>query len=241
MSTTTVQNSEENVWIGGDVAPFGVSYGKMMMWFFLVSDAFTFASFLIAYGGIRFGQNWWPDPNGVFNAVPGLHGMDLPLVFVTIMTFILIISSVTMVLAVYEGHHGNRKAVMKYLFFTILGGSAFLGCQAIEWTHLIHNGMTLFYNPFGEIDGKTVLLTAKDIANGVQNGPAAFGALFFVITGFHGSHVLSGIVLLVVAFANTVGGTYEKRGHYEMVEKIGLYWHFVDLVWVFVFLVFYLI
>tara|TARA_Y100001954_G_scaffold85777_1_gene94092 strand:- start:171 stop:959 length:789 start_codon:yes stop_codon:yes gene_type:complete len=262
MSTVSVQG-DKKVW-GGLSLPFKATYGKVMMWFFLVSDAFTFSTFLIAYGHLRHIHSWWPDPNVVFssflgyggelfNSAAAAEGMDAgyaPLMFVSLMTFILIVSSVTMVLAVYEGHHMNRKSVAWWMFYTILGGSAFLGCQAIEWTHLIHQGMFIdiinakAFNPFGHAVGslKTVLVTPEMVAAGTHvAGPVAFAALFFVITGFHGSHVLSGVIINIVILVNVIGGTYEKRGHYEMVEKVGLYWHFVDLVWVFVFLLFYLI
>ena len=236
------QNTPSGLWSGGK-EPFRASYGKVMMWFFLVSDAFTFASFLIAYGYLRFSSPWWPDPNIVFNAFPGL-GEGFPLLFVSLMTFILIASSVTMVLAVYEGHHMNKQNVVLYLLLTILGGAMFLGCQAIEWTHLIHNGLSLSFNPYVPTEaGETMLVSMQELMSGAhfENGPKGFGMVFFVVTGFHGSHVFSGVVLLIIALVQTIGGIYERRGHYEMVEKIGLYWHFVDLVWVFVFLLFYLI
>ncbi len=226
------------------------SYGKLMMWFFLLSDAFTFSALLISYGLIRYSakanvfpeegasyiasQEAWPIPDFVFNAVPFLHGYHLPLVFVGIMTFILIMSSVTMVLAVEAGHRMDKMAVQKYLLWTILGGITFLGCQAWEWSHFIHG-----------TDGGLLLADGTRIfgANLAENeyGPQLFADLFFFITGFHGTHVFSGVVLLFLIFYNTAVGTYQQRGHYEMVEKIGLYWHFVDLVWVFVFTFFYLI
>ena len=238
-----VEFEHEGSWKGGS-KPFGASYGKIMMWFFLVSDAFTFATFLIAYGGIRFTQDWWPDPAEVFSSFPGIDA-HVPLAFVTLMTFILIASSVTMVMAVFEGHHMNRKSVVWWMLATVIGGAAFLGCQAIEWTHLLHQGLSFWSNPFQPgADGiSTVVKTAEQMTSAAAHEIKAlnFGQLFFVITGFHGSHVLSGVIILIVVLANVVGGTYEKRGSYEMVEKVGLYWHFVDLVWVFVFLVFYLI
>src|SRR6186713_3448215 len=127
----------EQKWWSGGKSPFNVEYGKLMMWYFLMSDAFTFGAFLISYGTIRFSQNYWPDPNHVFNALPFAGHANLPLAFVSLMTFILIISSVTMVLAVHEGHKMNRKGVERYMLWTILGGVAFLACQAWEWTHLI--------------------------------------------------------------------------------------------------------
>lgn len=170
----------------------------------------------------------------MFNAFPGLHGVDIPLAFVALMTMILIFSSVTMVLAVEAGHRMDKNDVQKWLLWTILFGAMFLGCQAWEWTHFItgsDNGLKM-------ADGSTVFganLTVNEY------GPVLFADLFFFITGFHGTHVFSGVCLLVWSFIATVNGTFHKRGHYEMVEKIGLYWHFVDLVWVFVFTFFYLI
>jgi cytochrome c oxidase subunit 3 len=270
----------------------------------LLSDAFTFAGFLIAYGALRFSSPSWPVPDFVFSTAPfGIH--DAPLIFVTIMSFLLIISSVTMVRAVQEGHRENKKAVVFWMFLTIIGGAGFLGCQAWEWTNLIgKENMSVTTNPFGShIDAGVYLdekgnasaesfkagasyllhkseegghdgahaeghhiLSKGDHSNAFVDkdgfihrkfkvtsgpnsgevateefGPKAFGALFFFITGFHGFHVLSGVAFLTIIMINVASGVYAARKNgYEMVEKIGLYWHFVDLVWVFVFLVFYL-
>jgi cytochrome c oxidase subunit III len=251
---TATTAPEQDVWNGG-VSPMGVSYGKLMMWFFLLSDAFTFSGLLITYGYVRsahpafhgladafvFSHDYWPVPEKVFEAVPFLHGVSLPLVFVGIMTFILIMSSVTMVLAVEAGHRMDRKAVEKWMLWTILGGITFLSCQAWEWTHFIVG-----------TDTPTIM---KDFVNGAwitkeitganlhinQYGPQDFADFFFFITGFHGFHVFSGVLLNFLIYYNTVTGVYQRRGHYEMVEKVGLYWHFVDLVWVFVFTFFYLV
>jgi cytochrome c oxidase subunit III len=223
-------------WDGGS-SPMNASYGKLMMWFFLLSDAFTFSALLITYGLVRsshaayngavdlftFSQTYWPIPEKVFEAVPFLHGWELPLVFVGIMTFVLIMSSVTMVLAVEAGHRMDRQAVEKWMLWTLLGGICFLSCQAWEWSHFIHGsgvGASLSYNEYG---------------------PPDFAAFFFFITGFHGFHVFSGVCFNFLIYYNTVMGVYDRRGHYEMVEKVGLYWHFVDLVWVFVFTFFYLV
>ncbi len=214
-------------WWSGGYSPFNVSYGKLMMWYFLMSDAFTFGALLISYGTIRFMSTSWPDPNEVFRSFPGMGEAHMPLVFVSLMTFILIMSSVTMVLAVHAGHMRNRKDVAKWMIWTIVGGIAFLSCQAWEWTHLFHEGAWWGRNPFSNING-TVASTN-------------FTNFFFTITGFHGLHVTSGVVLNIVILANVLKGTYEERGHYEMIEKVGLYWHFVDLVWVFVFTCFYLL
>jgi cytochrome c oxidase subunit III len=292
MSTVAVQQTK---WWSGGKSPFNISYGKVMMWYFLMSDAFTFGAFLISYGTIRFSVNFWADPNHVFNSFPFAGHANLPLAFVSLMTFILIASSVTMVLAVHEGHKMNKKGVEKYMILTIIGGFAFLGCQAWEWTHLLtgehiallNDGTlsvlptTVTANPWG------AELSAQEIAKALQNtsneqlsaiaatlhhtaggahhdlstlsngelikmiqdagiqanhtGPIAFGGYFFGITGFHGFHVFSGVIINIVMYIKTKLNHFEMRGHYEMIEKAGLYWHFVDLVWVFVFLCFYLI
>ncbi|MBI1222479.1 MAG: cytochrome oxidase subunit III [Bacteroidetes bacterium] len=253
MSTHPVaSNNSGSVWRGG-VSPFNVSYGKLMMWIFLLSDAFTFSSLLISYGAERFSffgnvDTPWPMPDMVFNHFPFMHHIHLPLFFVSLMTFILIFSSVTMVLAVEAGHRMAKKEVAKYMLLTILGGLAFLSCQAWEWTQFIGDGATLHGNHFSL--SAAGLEYAKTLHVGGhyewhdnlrQAGPGVFSALFFIVTGFHGFHVFSGVVLNVIIYINVLKGTYEKRGHYEMVEKVGLYWHFVDLVWVFVFTFFYLI
>ena len=224
MSTTTAALPTK-LWNGGK-SPFNVEYGKLMMWYFLMSDAFTFGAFLISYGTIRFSSNGWPNPNEVFQSFPGL-GSGLPLMFVSLMTFILIISSVTMVLAVHAGHNMDKKAVVKNLILTIIGGIAFLSCQAWEWTHLHAEGAWWGLNPFMNADG--------------TQSSTNFTNYFFTITGFHGFHVLSGVVINIVMLIMTLTDQFEKRGHYLMIEKAGLYWHFVDLVWVFVFTCFYLI
>jgi cytochrome c oxidase subunit 3 len=213
-------------WTGGR-SPFNVEYGKLMMWYFLMSDAFTFGAFLIAYGTVRMSSNGWPDPNEVFHSFPGAGDANLPLAFVSLMTFILIVSSVTMVLAVHEGHKMNRAGVVKWLGWTIIGGIAFLGCQAWEWNHLYHQGAWWGANPFLNADG------TKSSTN--------FSNFFFTITGFHGFHVFSGVVINIIMLIMAMKGDFDKRGHYLMIEKTGLYWHFVDLVWVFVFLCFYLL
>ena len=247
----TAAFEEKPMWAGGR-SPFNVSYGKLMMWIFLLSDAFTFSSLLVGYGAIRFSFSTaavkWPDPAAIFNHFPFMHGYFLPLLFVSLMTFILIFSSVTMVLAVEAGHRNSKKEVSKYMFYTILGGLAFLGCQAWEWTQFIGDGGRLDSNFFGITEQGYKHLSTVSFGDhfhwneGDRTwGPVPFASLFFIVTGFHGFHVFSGVVINVIIWINTIRGTYEKRGHYEMVEKTGLYWHFVDLVWVFVFTFYYLI
>ena len=245
-STTSVQAPGRSVWDGG-VSPMGVSYGKLMMWFFLLSDAFTFSALLITYGLVRsshptyggevenfiFSQAYWPIPEKVFEAIPFID-IHAPLIFVGIMTFVLIMSSVTMVLAVEAGQRMDRVAVEKWMLWTILGGITFLSCQAWEWAHFIHGAHA------GDALAPATTFFGANLAHN-QYGPPDFAAFFFFITGFHGFHVFSGVCLNFLIYYNTVMGTYERRGHYEMVEKVGLYWHFVDLVWVFVFTFFYLV
>lgn len=273
MSTAAIVNEEStNVWGGGN-APMNASYGKLMMWFFLLSDAFTFSGLLIAYGYARFKHvadlDWgvleWPVPEKVFAAFPfmdlfGIH--HAPLVFVGIMTFILIMSSVTMVLAVEAGHRMDKAAVEKWMLWTVVGGITFLGCQAWEWMHFIHgHEATIIVDGFGAAkwnvvgesvkmisSGDVVALSGKtyEVVEGAslaanEYGPKLFADFFFFITGFHGTHVLSGVIINIIIFYNVANNVYNERGHYEMIEKVGLYWHFVDLVWVFVFTFFYLL
>jgi cytochrome c oxidase subunit III len=239
------------IWAGGR-SPFNVSYGKLMMWIFLLSDAFTFSSLLVGYGAIRFSyagsSTPWPSPDLVFNHFPGFHGVHLPLLFVSLMTFILIGSSVTMVLAVEAGQRKANKEVAKYMLLTIIGGIMFLSCQAWEWTQFINEGGRLDSNMFGftkEAYEEAHKLKLGDPFHFTEAdhipGPVPFASLFFIVTGFHGFHVFSGVIINIVIYLNVLAGTYQKRGHYEMVEKVGLYWHFVDLVWVFVFTFYYLI
>ncbi|PSK94664.1 cytochrome c oxidase subunit 3 [Taibaiella chishuiensis] len=248
-STATATTSK---W-GGGQSPYNVSYGKIMMWFFLLSDALTFGALLISYGTTRFASNVWPDPNEVFHSFPVLSDLlhkPMPLMFVSLMTFILILSSVTMVLAVHAGHYNDKKGVIRWMLLTIIGGICFLACQAWEWTHLYHTGA--WWGSFidAPLDSVKHLFnmhkpgTAEAIAANpsvAANATHDFYNYFFTITGFHGAHVTSGVILNIMLLINTVNGTYERRGHYEMVEKVGLYWHFVDLVWVFVFTCFYLL
>ena len=331
-STVASTGTEGKTWGGGN-KPLKASYGKMMMWFFIVSDALTFSGFLAAYGFSRFKFiKEWPIADEVFTHVPFLHGQELPMIYVAFMTFILIMSSVTMVLAVDAGHHMNKAKVTLYMFLTIIGGLIFVGSQAWEWATFIqgdygavqtNGGNILQFGEYVTVDGKekfkrisidefaiasegvraqherknglwfvaeeslppyivseiynglaansnilvrtqlineegekTVLSREESLKQIKENGKlvvkganlkvneygtSLFADFFFFITGFHGFHVFSGVVLNIIIFFNVVLGTYERRGSYEMVEKVGLYWHFVDLVWVFVFTFFYLV
>jgi cytochrome c oxidase subunit 3 len=176
------------------------------MWIFIVTDGLLFSGLLCGYGFLRMASLMpWPNRSEVFS-IP----------FIALMTFILITSSMFMATAVMAARLGDRKKALWNLIFTIAGGAAFLACQAIEWTHLIHDGARLTSNPWG---------------------PPQFGAAFFVLTGFHGSHVLSGLVILVITAIRSALGKTPAQG----IELAGLYWHFVDLVWVFIFTLFYLV
>ena len=323
-ATVTTANSEEKTWGGGN-EPMGASYGKLMMWFFIVSDALTFSGFLAAYGFSRFKFiETWPIADEVFTHFPFMHGVSAPMYYVALMTFILIFSSVTMVLAVDAGHQMKKSKVALYMFLTIIGGLIFVGSQAWEWKNFIKGEYGAIETKGGSLlqfvdkDGhqvaladfaqtlhgereqltrnkgkwfmsepalpsysvaevqagfkahpellirtevlnkekKKTILSREDSearlsqahyvvegANLVRNeyGNKLFADFFFFITGFHGFHVISGIVINCIIFFNVLIGTYEKIKCYEMVEKVGLYWHFVDLVWVFVFTVFYLV
>ncbi|MGV6829680.1 MAG: cytochrome c oxidase subunit 3 [Flavobacteriales bacterium] len=325
MNTTVAhKDTKKTIW-GGANRPLNASYGKMMMWFFIVSDALTFSGFLASYGLSRFKFiDSWPIADEVFTHIPFIHG-NFPMYYVAFMTFILIFSSVTMVLAVDAGHHMKKNKVILYLFLTIIGGLIFVGSQAWEWKTFIkgsygavetkggrilqfvdkdHNHVAIgdfsidipsqrtnhtdnegiwfesetqqtTYNlaevkkgflandnllirtQYLDENGNHTVLSRKESIAKMNNeavsvveganlkhneyGTPLFADFFFFITGFHGFHVFSGVIINIIVFFNVILGTYERRGHYEMVEKVGLYWHFVDLVWVFVFTVFYLV
>lgn len=341
-ATVTTAKSEGKTWGGGN-EPMGASYGKLMMWFFIVSDALTFTGFLAAYGLSRFKFiETWPLPDEVYNHFPFMHGVDAPMYYVALMTFILIFSSVTMVLAVDAGHHMKKGKVAFYMFLTIIGGFIFLGSQAWEWKNFIKgeygaieteggsilqfvdaSGNRVKLEEFAALLGESrvqhtadkgvwfssesalpsfsvaevqagfkanpnllirtevlyqateankadktlhptlnekpkqksiltrqasedMLAKAHYVVEGAnlkrnEYGSRLFADFFFFITGFHGFHVFTGVMINCIVFFNVILGTYEKRRSYEMVEKVGLYWHFVDLVWVFVFTFFYLV
>lgn len=203
-NTTASPEAMSAAWTGG-VSPFAVSWQKLMMWIFIVTDALLFAGLLVAYGVVRVQSPTWPNQNVAFD-----------MNYITLMTFTLITSSATMACAVAAATVGNKKHVTAFLWATILGGLAFLGMQVYEWSHFIHEGARLTSNPWGV---------------------PQFSAAFFIITGFHGMHVTTGVTILLVVAIRSALGKYSAQG----VENAGLYWHFVDLVWVFVFALFYLV
>ena len=270
MAGHTENISRSELW-GGDGSPFRISYGKQWMWMFLVSDALTFGGLLTAYGFARHSAPSWPIGEETFNAMPFL-GSGYPLLYVALMTFILIVSSVTMVLAVEAAHRLDKKGVIKWLLLTVIGGFFFVGSQAWEWYHFIHGshfGSILTAEGWAVVDfneanemilrmGRGLTIVGAEASTLYENATASmqganlieneyaplvpqYANFFFFITGFHGFHVFSGVVFNLIILINVVKGVYDKRGHYEMVEKVGLYWHFVDLVWVFVFTFFYLL
>ena len=214
-------------WASDQRAFKSASWGKAMMWIFLLSDTFIFSCFLLSYMTVRSSTTVpWPNPSQVF----ALHigGRDIPLILIAIMTFVLITSSGTMAMAVNFGYRRDRKKTAILMLLTALLGATFVGMQAFEWTKLIMEGVRPWENPWGA---------------------AQFGSSFFMITGFHGTHVTIGVIFLLIVAAKVWRGDYDRgtrgfftsrRGNYEAVEIMGLYWHFVDLVWVFIFAFFYL-
>jgi cytochrome c oxidase subunit 3 len=201
-----------------DKQTFRVPWGKAMMWIFLLSDTFIFTCFLTGYMNVRVSTPVpWPNPSEVFGL--DVFGYSVPLLLIGIMTFDLITSSGTMALAVNYGYRRDRGRTAALMFLTAAFGAVFVSMQAFEWTKLIVvEGVRPWGNPMGA---------------------SQFGAAFFMITGFHGLHVSAGVVYLSIVAFKVLRGDYEKKG-YEIVEIAGLYWHFVDLVWVFIFAFFYL-
>ena len=215
-------------WSSDQRAFKNVPWGKAMMWIFLLSDTFIFSCFLLSYMTVRMSTTVpWPNPSEVFALSFG--GEPIPLILIAIMTFILITSSGTMVLAVNYGYRRDRAKTAVYLLITAAFGAAFVSMQAFEWTKLIvDEGVRPWVNPMGA---------------------AQFGSSFFMITGFHGFHVSIGVLFLILIARKVWRGDYDtekhgfftsRKGRYEIVETMGLYWHFVDLVWVFIFAFFYL-
>ncbi|MES2363764.1 MAG: heme-copper oxidase subunit III family protein [Pseudomonadota bacterium] len=202
-----------------DRQAFQVSWGKAMMWIFLLSDTFIFSCFLTGYMTVRVSTTVaWPNPSQVFALQVG--GADVPLLLIAIMTFVLISSSGTMAMAVNCAYRRDRINAATLMILTAALGEAFVAMQAFEWSKLIlHEGIRPWGNPMGA---------------------AQFGSAFFMITGFHGLHVSAGVIYLLVVATRLLRGRYEAAGNYQIVEIAGLYWHFVDLVWVFIFALFYL-
>ncbi|MGE7957141.1 heme-copper oxidase subunit III family protein [Pseudomonas sp. NPDC089530] len=195
-----------------------VPWGKVMMWIFLLSDTFIFTCFLTGYMSVRISSTVpWPNPSEVFALTIG--GAKIPLILIAIMTFVLISSSGTMAMAVNFAYRRVRSKCAALMLATAAFGATFVSMQAFEWSKLIAEGVRPWANPMGA---------------------AQFGASFFMITGFHGLHVSVGVIYLCIVAFKVLRGDYERSGNYQIVEIAGLYWHFVDLVWVFIFAFFYL-
>ena len=202
----------------GDKEAFHVPWGKAMMWIFLLSDTFIFTCFLTSYMNVRISTTVpWPNPSEVFAL--NIGGQHIPLILIAIMTMVLITSSGTMAMAVNYGYRRHRAYTAALMLITAGFGATFVGMQAFEWTKLITEGVRPWANPWGA---------------------PQFGSCFFMITGFHGLHVSAGVIYLSVVARRVWRGFYDQKGSYETVEITGLYWHFVDLVWVFIFAFFYL-
>jgi cytochrome c oxidase subunit III len=214
-------------WASDQRAFKNVSWMKAMMWIFLLSDTFIFSCFLLSYMTVRSSTTVpWPNPSEVFSLHIG--GQNIPLILIAIMTFILISSSGTMAMAVNFGYRRDRTKTALLMVATALFGATFVGMQAFEWTKLIVEGVRPWGNPWGA---------------------PQFGSSFFMITGFHGTHVTIGVIFLLIIARKVMRGDFDherrgfftsRKGNYEIVEVMGLYWHFVDLVWVFIFAFFYL-
>jgi len=181
------------------------SWGKLGMWLFLAGDAMSFGCLIVGYGIVRYASKTWPVPSVVL-------GINLT----ALMTFLLIVSSVTMVLGLAALQEGDRPRFKKFMGLTILGGLIFLGLQAYEWTHLITHTLPEHNLSF-----------SKDL----------FATTFFVLTGFHGMHVTGGVIYNACVLAAVSRGRYQAKH----VEIAGLYWHFVDLVWILIFTFVYLL
>ena len=202
MSDATAQARAE-IW-GGGVRPYAVPSKKLGMWLFIVSDSLTFSVLLVTYSYVRLASTDWPTP---------FHGSSIALA--SVMTFCLLSSSLTMVMAVAAAHQDRRKQAVRWLFATIAGGLAFIVLHANEWLGLIHEGMRPFSNPWGT---------------------PLFGATFFTLTGLHMTHVAVGVIYLTIVALGFRAGRWSGTD----VEVSGLYWHFVDLVWMFIFPLVYL-
>jgi cytochrome c oxidase subunit III len=202
---------------GADKEAFALPWGKLMMWIFLLGDTFIFSIFLVGYMNVRMSTtDSWPATDEIFALT--VAGQHIPLLLIAIMTFILITSSGTMAMAVNYAYRGARSKTFWLMLTTALLGAVFVGMQAFEWSKLISEGVRPWGNPMGA---------------------SQFGASFFMITGFHGLHVSAGVIYLLIVANKVRKGHYEQKG-YDIVEIAGLYWHFVDLVWVFIFAFFYL-
>ncbi len=204
MAELDIEAVADPAW-GGGVAPFATNTKKLGMWLFLLSDSLTFSTAILAYAYVRLASSNWPRP---FEISPAILNA-------TFLTFILLSSSLTMVMAVAAAHRNEvRKAVM-YILFTAVGGIAFVVLHLMEWFRLFNEGVTPWANKWGD---------------------PLFGGTFFGLTGLHMLHVSIGVIYLCIIAIGFGRGKFNS----DHVEVSGLYWHFVDLVWMFIFPMVYL-
>ncbi len=205
MSDTEFEGIVATPWSGG-ASPFGINSKKLGMWLFIVSDTLTFSALLVSYAYVRLATPDWPRPFEIWPAIAKS----------SFMTFVLLSSSLTMVLAVAAAHRHDVKKAVRYLILTMICGAAFVLIHATEWVTLFHEGVTPWSNPWGV---------------------PLFGGTFFGLTGLHMVHVTIGVVYLAIICAGYSKGKWTA----DHVEVSGLYWHFVDLVWMFIFPLVYLL
>jgi cytochrome c oxidase subunit III len=205
VSDTEFEGIVATPWSGG-ASPFGINSKKLGMWLFIVSDTLTFSALLVSYAYVRLATPDWPRPFEIWPAIAKS----------SFMTFVLLSSSLTMVLAVAAAHRHDVKKAVRYLIFTMICGAAFVLIHATEWITLFHEGVTPWSNPWGV---------------------PLFGGTFFGLTGLHMVHVTIGVAYLAIICAGYSKGKWTA----DHVEVSGLYWHFVDLVWMFIFPLVYLL
>jgi cytochrome c oxidase subunit 3 len=235
-------------WSGGTF-PYRVGHRKLGMWLFIMSDSLTFTALLIGYSYVRVASDTWPKP---FQFSPSI-------IFSSLMTLVLLSSSLTMVMAVMAANRRKKRSARRWILATMVLGSLFVILHGYEWKHLIEDeGVTPSGNQFmlartyddsGHLIGERVVHVKPEEASEMEmetvneqgqtvryvQADRMFGAAFFGITGLHMFHVLTGVMYLGVIAARI------KKFTAEDVEVSGLYWHFVDLVWMFVFPLIYLL
>ena len=248
MAEVRVQDVATSEWSGGTF-PYRVGHRKLGMWLFIMSDSLTFTALLIGYSYVRVASETWPKP---FQFSPSI-------VFSSMMTLVLLSSSLTMVMAVMAANRRNKRSARRWIFATMFLGTMFIVLHAYEWNHLItdegvtpsgnHFMLKRTYDDSGKMISEGVVHikpeesaefqteTVNDEGQTVRyvHADRMFGAAFFGITGLHMFHVFTGVLYLGVIAMRI------KKFTAEDVEVSGLYWHFVDLVWMFVFPLIYLL
>ena len=201
--SVNVEDSAEEAAHGAHGSTTGISNEKLAMWVFLGSDCLLFGALISTYLLLRHRSISGPTPEEIF---------DIP--FTSVSSFVLLMSSLTMALAVGAIHRGDVRRCRTWLLTTALLGGTFIGGQVYEFTSFVHHGLGYTTN--------------------------IFGSAFFTLTGFHGVHVSVGIMFLMALFVMSLRGRLDQSKA-ETVEIFGLYWHFVDIVWIVIFTVVYLI